>query len=54
VLTAPVAALQGAGDGLPWPRYSGDGKVETREVRTGLSDRLRCRCSTACTKAITC
>jgi len=41
VLTVPLAALDD-GDGLRLARVlTGDGKVEQRQVRTGLSDRLR-------------
>ncbi|MEB3900008.1 efflux RND transporter periplasmic adaptor subunit [Pseudomonas putida] len=43
VLTAPLAALDDTdGDGLRLAQVLGsDGKVEQRQVRTGLSDRLR-------------
>ena len=43
VLTAPLAALdEGAGEGLRLAQVLGkDGKVEQRQVRIGLSDRLR-------------
>ncbi|WP_176516636.1 efflux RND transporter periplasmic adaptor subunit [Pseudomonas faucium] len=43
VLTAPLAALDdGAGEGLRLAQVLGkDGKVEQRQVRIGLSDRLR-------------
>ncbi|MBH3383709.1 MULTISPECIES: efflux RND transporter periplasmic adaptor subunit [Pseudomonas] len=43
VLTAPLAALDGAGDeGVRLAQVvTRDGKIEQRRVRTGLSDRLR-------------
>ncbi|WBM34642.1 MULTISPECIES: efflux RND transporter periplasmic adaptor subunit [Pseudomonas] len=43
VLTAPLAALDGAGDeGVRLAQVvTRDGKIEQRKVRTGLSDRLR-------------
>ncbi|RZI88786.1 MAG: efflux RND transporter periplasmic adaptor subunit, partial [Pseudomonas sp.] len=43
VLTAPLAAFdEGKADGLRLAQVvKRDGKIEQREVRTGLSDRLR-------------
>jgi len=43
VLTAPVAALQGSTTAnVQTPQViAANGKIETREVRTGISDRLK-------------
>lgn len=53
VLTAPLAALDGAGDeGVRLAQVvTRDGKIEQRRVRTGLSDRLRVQILTALPKA---
>jgi macrolide-specific efflux system membrane fusion protein len=57
VLTVPVAALQGSAAANRQPRRSSPpmAKIQSREVRTGISDRLKVhKSSKAWSKAITC